>query len=380
MRLIRKATDVVKEVRTVLKNEFKVSNKKLKSYKARVTSLKHGFPANSHFIDLKDLWFDYEVQRNAIPKHILNIMKAFDPRLCTPVSACRIIGQNTVTVYDGQQHLIAMVLLGYTKIPCIIVETDDPAFPSYAFEMLNEKGIKRLTPGDLHRNALTRYRLGSTEQRNINARKLQDQFDDLHIDLEDKATRKSMTAGGDNFWFFSHFKYAYKGIDLDRSGETLHDILEAIKTIFPESEEIDQGVYIGLYELARLDAGYNNLPNDWMHEVMSGVGEYFNDGHLVHSMAKRQWEYINPGSTWSAATAMANFIREVYMLSIPGPDGHIKLPYHGEGALMQVAKNPCEKLVKVGHGLYEEMGNEYNFPVTIGMGEVARTVEVLDNA
>ena len=111
-------------------------------------------------------------------------MKNYDPRLCGPASACRLNDAEEISTYDGQQRSCATALLGFTSVPCNIVNTDDPAFASYAFEMLNETGVKRLTPGDLHRNALTRYRLGSTEQKNILAYTLQEQFNKNKIDLD----------------------------------------------------------------------------------------------------------------------------------------------------------------------------------------------------
>jgi hypothetical protein len=37
---------------------------------------------------------------------------------------------------------------------------------------------------------------------------------------------------------------------------------------------------------------------------------------------------------------MANFLRELYIMS----GGQVQLPYHGEGALMQVATNPVNGL------------------------------------
>ena len=64
-------------------------------------------------------------------------------------------------------------------------------------------------------------------------------------------SRASDNLRGDNDYFFSHFKYAQKGIELDPKGATLHTILEAVKETFPLQEEIDQGVFIGLYELQR---------------------------------------------------------------------------------------------------------------------------------
>lgn len=338
-RLVKKFTDVVEEVRLQLEAEFGTTQENLAAYRKRVDANGHSFPSGSNFVDTDTLFLDYEVQRAAIAKHILNIMKNYDPRLCTPASACQVDGQNYTTLYDGQQRSIATALLGFGSVPATVVETNDPAFPSYAFEMLNETGVARLTPGDMHRNALTRHRLGSRESRNVKARTLQDQFDALGIDLQDKGARKSATLRGNNNYFFSHFKYAYKGIDVDLSGGVLHDILDAIVTVFPLQEEIDQGCFIGLYELSRLDTR-QELKGNWMKQVLNGAKKYFSSSALVHSKAKVQWAYVNPGATWSAPSAMSNFLRELYLMS----GGKLDLPYHGEGSKMQVLTNPALQL------------------------------------
>jgi len=343
-RITRQLSEVVADVRIALEAEFKITQEVLDSFRARVDGNGHSFPTGSHMIDIDDLWIDYEVQRDVIPKHVIAIMKAYDPRLCGPASACRVEGNanvdsNKVFTYDGQHRTVATALLGYAQVPCNIVVTDDPAFPSYAFEQLNETGVKKLTPGDLHRNALTRYKLGSREEKNVRARTMQDQFDNAGIDLEDKNTRKSPTLRGNNQYYFSHFKYAYKGIELDKSGKTLFQILESIRSVFPRDGEIDQGVYIGLYELARLDSR-QELPPMWMERVLHSVAYYFNSSATVHSKAKLQFAHVNPGASWSAPSAMANFLRELYIME----GGSIPLPYHGEGAKMQVATNPAPGL------------------------------------
>jgi hypothetical protein len=338
-RLVKKFTDVVEDVRLQLEAEFGVTQEKLDTYRKRVNANGHNFPNGSNFVEVATLYLDYEVQRAAIAKHILNIMKNYDPRLCTPASACCVTGQDYTTLYDGQQRSIATALLGFSCVPATVVETDDPAFPSYAFEMLNETGVARLTPGDMHRNALTRYRLGSRDIRNVKARTLQDQFDGVGIDLQDKGARKSANLRGNNDYFFSHFKYAYKGIEVDQTGSVLNQILNAIVTVFPLQEEVDQGCYIGLYELSRLDTR-QELTGDWMVQVLKSAKKFFSSSATVHSKAKMQWAYVNPGATWSAPSAMSNFLRELYIMD----GGMLDLPYHGEGALMQVNTNPAPQL------------------------------------
>jgi hypothetical protein len=215
-----------------------------------------------------------------------------------------------------------------------VVETDDPNFASYAFEMLNDTGVKRLTPGDLHRNALVRYKNGSRDVKVVQARTMQDQFDAAGIDLQDKGSRASDNLRGDNDYFFSHFKYAQKGIEVDEKGKVLFEILNSIKIAFPLQEEIDQGVYIGLLELHKLSrAETTALPDRWIIELLNVVKKTFKSSGLIHAKAKVQWEHVNPGGTWTAPTAMSNFMRELY---IRNGGTKLNLPYHGEGAKMGV--------------------------------------------
>ena len=332
-RLTRKLTDVIAEVETQLKAHYNVTQKELDAWRARAQALQHKFPVSS-MIAIEDLWIDYEVQRDVLHKHIINIMKKWDPRICSPGSACRIVGKPNTFLYDAQHRTIAAGLLGFTEIPCAVVETSDPNFASYAFEMLNDTGVKRLTPGDLHRNALVRYKNGSRDVKVVRARTMQDQFDKVGIDLQDKGSRNSENLRGENEYFMSHFKYAQKGIEIDETGNTLFNILDAITTVFEKQEEIDQGVFIGLYELHRISSTNpnNKLPNGWMTTLLESIKPTFKASMVVHDKAKKQWAHVNPGATWSAPSAMANFMRELHIIS----GGTLNLPYHGEGAKMGI--------------------------------------------
>jgi hypothetical protein len=331
-RLTRKLTDVIAEVETQLKAHYGVTQKDIDAWKARARAMSHKYPI-SNMILIEDLWIDYEVQRDVIHKHIINIMRKWDPRICSPGSACRLDGLPKTYLYDAQHRTIAAGILGFTEIPCAVVETDDPNFASYAFEMLNDTGVKRLNPGDLHRNALVRYKNGSRDIKVVRARVMQDQFDTVGIDLQDKGSRASDNLRGDNDHFFSHFKYAQKGIEIDDSGRVLFNILTAIKDVFPMQEEIDQGVYIGLYELHRINSVVTPLPIGWMKDVLKLVKNTFKSSNLIHAKAKVQWEHKNPGASWSAPSAMSNFLRELY---IRNGGTKLNLPYHGEGAKMGI--------------------------------------------
>jgi hypothetical protein len=324
-RLTRKLTDVAREVEQQIKAHYNITQKELDAWRA-AARLSQNFP-QSKMVTISDLWIDYEVQRDVLHKHIINIMKKWDSRICSPVSACRLTDSDRIDTYDGQHRTISAAILGFLEIPGAVVVTDDKNFASYAFEMLNDTGVKRLSPGDLHRNALVRWKNGSRDIRNVRARTLQDQFDVSGIDLQDKGSRASDNLRGNNDYFFSHFKYAYKGIELDESGKVLYNILSSVKEVFPLQEEIDQGIFIGLYELQRIAGATGNvkLPEGWMITVLKSAKKFFSSSHTVHSKAKIQWEHSHPGAGWNAPLAMSNFLRELHVLD----KGTINLPYHG---------------------------------------------------
>ena len=348
-RLTRKLTDVASEVEQQIKAHYNVTQKELTSWQNRARNLQQTFP-KSTMVEIASLWIDYEVQRDVLHKHVINIMKKWDPQICSPVSACTHPDDDKIYTYDGQHRTVAATILGFENIPCAVVETADKNFASYAFEMLNDTGVKRLNPGDLHRNALVRYKNGSRDIKNVRARTMQDQFDNNEIDLQDKGSRASDNLRGDHDYFFSHFKYAQKAIELDESGKILNQILCAIKQVYPLQEEIDQGVFIGLFELRRLIgtnifySGVYQLPDNWMAKLLESCKKTFKSSHLLHAKAKVQWEHSHPGAGWVAPVAMANFMRELHLRN----GGVLELPYHGDGAKVGIEEG------NVAPGLFPE--------------------------
>ena len=328
-RLTRKLTEVAREVEQQIKAHYNVTQKELEAWRSRAHASQNQVP-ESKMVAIGDLWIDYEVQRDVLHKHIINIVKKWDSRICSPVSACRLTDTDRIDTYDGQHRTISAAILGFEEIPGAVVVTNDKNFASYAFEMLNDTGVKRLNPGDLHRNALVRYKNGSRDIKNVRARTMQDQFDNNSVDLQDKGSRASDNLRGDNDYFFSHFKYAQKGIELDESGKILGQILDAVKSVYPLQEEIDQGVFIGLYELQRLagTSGTIKLPAGWMKTLLESCKQTFKSSHLMHAKAKIQWEHSHPGAGWVAPTAMSNFMRELHIRN----SGKLNLPFHGDGA------------------------------------------------
>jgi len=346
----RQLSDVIAEVKQELATEHGFGQDKIDAERRRVDNAGKDFPIGSHMVPISELEIDYTVQRDVNLKHILSIVKRYNPQICSPASACtaKYDHNNPINVYDGQHRIVATGVLGFTEVPIIINETDDESFPSYAFEECN-MSTKKLGPGDIHRNRLVRFKLGAREPEVRHAQTMQEQFDTCGVDLEDKATRKSDNLRGSYNYFFSHFKYAQKGIDIDESGSVLNDILTAITTAYPMDEEISQDLYIGLYEIARLDVR-QELPAGWMTEVLKKCAETYNRSttmkqtSLYKDKAKLQVEHISPGRGWDAPNMMSNFIRELYIMN----GGTLPLPYHGAGSQLRLAIDPAPGLFPKG--------------------------------
>lgn len=339
-RISRLVIEVAAEVHKELKEKYGLTDKELDKHKARIKASGYGFPIGLALLKLSDMCIDYEVQRDVIVKHVLNIIRKFDPRIVGAASCVRLPKSkfpNRYYAYDGQHRTLAMAILGYTEVPGCYVETDDERFSSHAFEVLNHSGMKKAGLPDLHRIRLNLRAKGSDDATNIEARKLQDQFDTLSIDLQEANKREKPNQCGPNKYWFSHFDYAYKGIKQDASGTSLYDILDAIKTTWPNNEEIDQGVFIGMWQLNNWSKEMCiTQPNGWMKQVLKEVSKSFSNSHTVHDMAKAQWAHVV--GNWSAPDGAAKFIREVYKLH----GGKMTLPFKGYEIGIADKSNICD--------------------------------------
>jgi hypothetical protein len=321
MNKVKMLTDVVSEVKKEAPQD--VPNWSSKFAEAQINlknQLEKGktLPKGVEDHPLKDFAFNYSVQRDVRPSHVMNIMKKFDPRVCCPVSAVKRSDGDTLFIFDGQHRAVALSLLGYKSIPVTIVETDEPAFDAEAFEIVNDSGILRAGTEEIHRCLLHRYKMGETEtERVVTAHTVQEIFDRCSIDLEPKRVRKSSGKCGPNKHYFSHFDYAYKGIKM-AGAEGLEKALLAIKNVYGDEDggEINQGLFIGLmkqYQMGEEAKRLKRLPDDWMIKMLETIKKVCPSGILVHSAAKKQWQHAN-GVGWDAPVAMAHLLREVYLL------------------------------------------------------------------
>ena len=321
MNKVRMLLDVVDEVRKEAPEDVPNWSKRYAEAKVNLENQKRKgrvLPKGVEDHPLKDFAFNYSVQRDVRPSHVMNIMKKFDPRVCCPVSAVKRSDNDTLYIFDGQHRAVALSLLGYPSIPVTIVETDEPAFDAEAFEIVNDSGILKAGTEEIHRCLLHRYKMGETEtERVATAFKVQHIFDGVNIDLEPKRVRKSSGKCGPNIHYFSHFDYAYKGLKM--AGDVgLWNVLSAIKQVYGEEDggEINQGLFIGLvkqYQMGSEAKRLKRLPEDWCVKMLESAKAVCPSATLIHSAAKKQWQHAN-GVGWDAPVAMGHLLREIYLL------------------------------------------------------------------
>ena len=278
------------------------------------------------FLLASSISFNYGVQRDLRPLHVLKIMENFDPRVVRPIASA--LRNGTYYIFDGQHTAVALAVLGFLEIPLTWVETANPSFDALAFEILNDTGILRAGTEEIHRGLLYRWNqdeLGTgdrQEPRVKTAYQVDTLFKECNIDLEPKRVRKSPGKKGPNDHYFSHFDYAYKGLEMIGDIEQLRKILLAIKQYYPKEDggEINQGIYIGLvkmYALAREDGSTKFLPIDWIDKILSSLETVCGKkAEGIHSAAKKQWQHKR-GTSWDAPVAMSTLMREVYVVCNP---------------------------------------------------------------
>jgi hypothetical protein len=103
-RLSRLLSDVAAEVLVELKDKHNFTDKDLDRIKARIKSTGYGFPIGLALMDINDIWIDYEVQRDVIVKHVLNIVRKFDPRIVGSASCVRLPNNSIVLSTSGRDR------------------------------------------------------------------------------------------------------------------------------------------------------------------------------------------------------------------------------------------------------------------------------------
>jgi len=275
---------------------------------------------------LTSISFNYGVQRDLRPSHVLKILEKFDPRVVRPIASA--LRDGVYYIFDGQHTAVVLAVLGFSEIPLTWVETINPSFDAVAFEILNDTGILRAGTEEIHRGLLYRWNqddLGTGDRQDPRVKtayQVDTLFKECNIDLDPKRVRKSPGKKGPNDHYFSHFDYAYKGLEMTGDIEQLRKILLAIKKYYPEEDggEINQGIYIGLvkmYALAREDGSTKFLPADWIDKILSALVTICGvRAEHIHSAAKKQWQYKR-GTSWDAPVAMSTLMREVYVVCNP---------------------------------------------------------------
>ncbi len=333
----------VKTLGQVVEEFYKDGEEELPNFKTRIASARDRLaqlrldaemqlPQGVGQIEINDdLCFNYSVQRDLRPSHVLRICEKFDPRVVRPASAVKRDGK--YYLFDGQHTSVALAVLGYPAIPMTWVETSHQSFDAMAFEILNDTGILRAGTEEIHRGLLHRWNNDPTAANDRNnprvkiAFAVDTLFKQCAIDLEPKRVRKSSGKCGPNKHYFSHFDYAYKGLEMIGDVDVLERILLGIKKYYGDEDggEINQGLYIGLvkmYALAKEDGSTKFLPQEphWVDKILEAMIKVCGrNANNIHSAAKKQWQHTR-GTSWDAPVAMSTLMREVYLAQAPQQD------------------------------------------------------------
>ncbi len=349
----RRLLDILPEVQTALANTVKGWDGILKGAKNKLQKdLDKGknFPQGVQVIDIGKIWIDYSVQRDIKHKHVAKIIERFDPRICMPAAGVKLVNgtdDDRIFVYDGQHRLMVCAILGIKEIQVCVIETEEKTFPAYAFEVCNDSGIAKASKEDIHRTLLYRWEHGTDEEREDprvrKAHKIQSVFDETGIDLEGQRIRKSEKLRGSQKHFFSHFQYAHFGYDEIGIVE-MKNVLNAIKSVYDNEEEIDQGLYIGLVDMIRIaksEQELEDLPEDWMKKVLTVIKRATGNAKNFTQCTREQWQHHN-GTAMEGPKGMCNTMREVFK-KYHTKEEYVNVPHHQNCKVGIIDDNVCAR-------------------------------------
>jgi hypothetical protein len=339
-RVSRSLSDVADEVFNELKTVHGVTDEQIAQLRARVFNSNNRFPYGGIKVRRELLWIDYEIQREPIIKHILNLLKKWDNRICQPLACystpklAQLIDESRLMfkikqafIYDAQHRGITLAILGYDEVYITLVIEDDPSFASFAFRESNST-VKKIGPPDYHRNNIRLFNLGRRDPDTIAAHNLQVACDNADVDLMELSTRSKLSAAERKRWWFSHFKYAQTPMKADISGNTVTKILTAMTTAWPQDEEMDNCIFIGLHKMSDVvnSLNANEMPEDWMTDVCENLATSFKVSRdLTHAAGSQIRDYL-AGGNWSVPESMYKFMRELYIMN----GGTLPIPEKGD--------------------------------------------------
>ena len=357
--------DKIKTLNQVVEEFYKSGEDEVANFKTRLATARDRLlelqknpemqlPQGVQLVEISDVvCFNYSVQRDLRDSHVLRICEKFDPRVVRPVSAVKRDGK--YYLYDGQHTSVALAVLGFLAIPMTYVETSHQSFDAVAFEILNDTGILRAGTEEIHRGLLHRWNNDVNHKNDRNnprvktAYTVDTLFKKCSIDLEPKRVRKSTGKCGPSAHYFSHFDYAYKGLEMTGDADVLEKILLGIKKYYSEEDggEINQGIYIGLvkiYALAKEDGATKFLPRDWIDKILSALIKVCGrNAQGIHSAAKKQWQHTR-GTSWDAPVAMSTLMRETYLLQAPAED-QFNPPHEPKVSMGIITGDVCPEFV-----------------------------------
>ena len=144
-------TDKVKTLNQVAEEFYKDGEDEVANFKTRLATARDRLkdlqkdpemilPQGISLVEINDdLCFNYSVQRDLRPSHVVRICEKFDPRVVRPASAVKRDGK--YYLFDGQHTSVALAVLGFKAVPMTWVETSHQSFAAIAFEILSEVSV-----------------------------------------------------------------------------------------------------------------------------------------------------------------------------------------------------------------------------------------------
>jgi hypothetical protein len=354
-RSTRSLLDVAEDVLHELKTVHGVTDKELDRLRARVRNSGNYFPLGGIKVPRNILHLNYVIQRDPIVKHILNLLNKWDCRICQPL-ACyttpdkvrsiapdvpisrelATLARNgydfeSLYIYDAQHRAISLSILGIDDVYVTVVIEPDTKFASMAFRESNSMA-KKIGPPDYHRINLNLYAEGERDVYTISAYNLQEAFNTANVDLMEQKTHDKLSEKERRPWWFSHFKYAQTTMKNDIDGVVVADILRAMTSAWPNDHEMDNCIFIGLYQMHGVVSSLakGKMPRDWMSQVCVNLATSFPTSRdLTHAAGSQIRDFLAGGS-WNVPESMYKFMRELYIMNggkllIPSKGGVINL-------------------------------------------------------
>ena len=124
----------------------------------------------------------------------------------------------------------------------------------------------------------------------------------------------------------------------------MQKVLNAIKNVYADEEEIDQGLYIGLVDMIRIakaEQELEDMPEGWMETVLKVIKRATGNAKNFTQCTREQWQHHN-GTAMEGPRGMCNTMREVYK-KYHDKEEYVNVPHHQNCKVGIIDDNICAR-------------------------------------